>query len=242
MPGKTMSTEQPTLLLANAAAWRRWLALEADTSNGVWLTLAKKVPNHQTSLNYEEALDEALCYGWIDGTGRNLDEATKIRRFTPRRPNSTWSKRNVGYVSRLESEGRMQPRGLLEVAKAKADGRWVAAYSQATIEPSSELVEAIAASPDAQAMWDILTKTNRFLLCMRLASLKTEAGRQKRIAATVDMLARGETPQPQKRKRIAGSPSNHGEEAITVSTSTPESARAERRAKRLHEASRVREP
>ena len=194
-----MPVELPVLTIANAAAWAKWLARESATSKGVWLTLAKKGVTTPTSLTYAEALDEALCYGWIDGQSRKLDEVTYSHRFTSRSAKSGWSKRNVGYIARLESEGRMQPRGRLEVEKAKADGRWDAAYAgQASIEPPADLSTAIAAVPEAQETWDCLTKKNRFAICYRLGSLKTEAGRRKRLAASVDMLARGETPHPQK--------------------------------------------
>ena len=102
---------------------------------------------------------------------------------------------------RLEDEGRMKPRGLQEVEKAKADGRWDAAYSQAGLDPPADLTAAIAGNPDAQAMWDILTRQNKFALCFRLSSVKTQAGREKSIQRVVDMLARGDTPHPQKRTR-----------------------------------------
>lgn len=108
--------DQPSLTLDDAAAWSRWLVREAETSDGVWLTLVKKGLSTPTTLTYEAALDEALCHGWIDGQGFKRDETTYVRRFTPRRPGSLWSKRNVGYIERLESEGRMYPRGRLEVS------------------------------------------------------------------------------------------------------------------------------
>ena len=197
--------ELPALTVANALAWSRWLAEYAATSTGVTLTVAKKGRGliKPTSLTYAEALDEALCHGWIDSTGRSTDENTQTFRFTPRKKNSQWSKRNVMYVERLERESRMQDAGRKAVDEAKANGRWDAAYAQAGLEPPPELLVAIEADPAARATWDILTKTNRFLLCHRLNALKTEAGRRKRIAATVEMLAAGKTPQPQKRSLTA---------------------------------------
>ena len=110
-----MNRNHPVLTLANATEWAKWLSLEADTSDGVWIALIKKGATGATSLTYDEALDEALCYGFIDGPGYKRDEKIYVRKFTPRRPNSLWSKRNVGYIARLEDEGRMQPRGKREV-------------------------------------------------------------------------------------------------------------------------------
>ncbi|KAK3706504.1 hypothetical protein LTR37_012714 [Vermiconidia calcicola] len=206
-----MPIELQALTITNATAWAQWLIREADISKGVWLTLAKKGITQPTSLTYEQALEEALCHGWIDGQARRGDKKTWSQRFTPRTAKSVWSQRNVGKIARLEDEGRMFPRGRLEVEKAKQDGRWEAAYAgQATIVPSAALSAAIAKVPEAQATWDILTKQNRFAFCHRLAALKTEAGREKRIAATVEMLSRGETPYPQKTVVVRGKPSVNG--------------------------------
>lgn len=110
-----MAGEKPRLTLANQTEWSKWLAREADRSDGVMLTLVKKGSTQPTSLTYEEARDEALCHGWIDSTGYKADDLTHVRRFTPRRPKSVWSKLNIEYVDRLRSEGRMKPRGELEV-------------------------------------------------------------------------------------------------------------------------------
>ncbi|KAK3719734.1 hypothetical protein LTR37_004271 [Vermiconidia calcicola] len=206
-----MPIELPVLTIANATAWTQWLIREANISKGVWLTLAKKGVTQPTSLTYEQALEEALCHGWIDGQARRGDEKTWSQRFTPRTAKSVCSQRNVGKIARLEDEGRMFPRGRVEVEKAKQDGRWEAAYAgQATMAPSAALSAAIAKIPEAQATWDVLTKQNRFAFCHRLAALKTEARREKRIAATVDMLSRGETPYPQKTVVVRGKPSIDG--------------------------------
>src|SRR3954471_21326370 len=106
-----MSAHQPTLILPDAEAWRAWLDAHHGDSAGVWLVLAKKGTVEPTSLSYDDALEEALCHGWIDGQVRRRDEATYKQRFTPRRKRSPWSKRNVGHAERLVSEGRMQPAG-----------------------------------------------------------------------------------------------------------------------------------
>ncbi|KAI5927498.1 bacteriocin-protection, YdeI or OmpD-associated-domain-containing protein [Camillea tinctor] len=196
-----MPLDLPVLTLVDAAAWSSWLARSAAIGQGVWLTLAKKGTTSPTSLLYAQALDEALCYGWIDGQVRKRDAHTYSQRFTPRTAKSTWSQRNVEHVARLEREGRMTTLGCRAVDAAKADGRWQAAYAgQSTAQLPPEFLEAVAAVPAAQATWNALTRQNRFAIYFRLNALKTEAGKAKRIVAFVDMLARGETLYPQKRK------------------------------------------
>lgn len=187
--------------MVDATAWRRWLAANhASATTGVWLILAKKGVGKPTSLTYAQALDDALCYGWIDGQVRRRDEATYVQRFTPRRPRSIWSARNVGIIARLIEEGRMQPAGLAEVERAKADGRWEVAYAgPATIEVPDELRAALEALPDAAAMWEVLTSQNRYAILHRLATAKRAETRTRQIARFVEMLGRGETPYPQKR-------------------------------------------
>jgi uncharacterized protein YdeI (YjbR/CyaY-like superfamily) len=193
--------EQAILTLADAAAWRAWLEEQHEQSSGVWLRLAKKGTTQPTTLTYDEALDEALCHGWIDGQVRRLDERTYRQRFTPRRARSAWSKRNVGLVERLSGEGRMRPAGLLAVERARADGRWEAAYAgQATIEVPLDLAAALDATPAARAMFEILTSQNRYAVLLRVDSAKRADTRAQRIEQFVDMLARGETPYPQRRK------------------------------------------
>lgn len=192
--------DTPELLVPHAAAWRGWLAENAGSGEAVFLVLAKKGTTSPTTLTYAEALDEALCHGWIDGQVRRRDTATVCQRFSPRGPRSMWSARNVGHIARLEAEGRMAARGRAEVEKAKADGRWEVAYSgPATIEVPHDFAAAIAAAPRAQAMFDVLTSQNRYALLHRLGQLKTAAARERRIVQYVDMLARGETVYPQKR-------------------------------------------
>lgn len=189
------------LIVADAAAWREWLAEHYETSTGVWLVLAKKGTTEPTSLSYSQALDEALCQGWIDGQAKSRDETTYIQRFTPRRARSQWSERNVGHIARLTSEGRMRPAGMAEVERAKADGRWEAAYAgMAAAEVPADLVDALSAAPRAQAMFDILTKQNRFAILHRIAGAKRSDTRARRIEQFVSMLARGETIYPQRRK------------------------------------------
>lgn len=195
-----MAAQLPELIVADAAAWRVWLAEHHEGSAGVSLVLAKKGTTEPTSLTYDQALDEALCYGWIDGQVQRRDETTYRQRFTRRRSRSSWSKRNVGIVERLRLEGRMHPAGVAEVERAKADGRWEAAYAgSASIEVPPDLAAALAAEPRAGAMFEILTAQNRYAVLYRIDTAKRAETRSRRIEQFVAMLARGETVYPQKR-------------------------------------------
>lgn len=194
--------ETPELLVADAAAWRAWLADNHATTPGVRLVLAKKGATEPTQLTYDEALPEALCFGWIDGHLTQRDNQSYRVRFTPRRSRSSWSQRNVEMAERLIADGRMQPAGLAEVERAQADGRWERAYGgSASIEVPDDLRDALAASPRAQAMWDVLTRTNRYAVLYRVHEAKRAETRARRVRQYVEMLARGDTPYPQKRKR-----------------------------------------
>jgi uncharacterized protein YdeI (YjbR/CyaY-like superfamily) len=193
--------ETPELLVADATAWRAWLERNHATSPGVRLVLAKKGATEPTRLKYDDALPEALCYGWIDGHLTRRDDLTYRVRFTPRRARSSWSQRNVDTARRLMDDGRMQPAGLAEVKRAQADGRWAAAYGgSASIEVPDDLRDALAASPKAQAMWDVLTRTNRYAVLYRVQEAKRSETRARRITQYVEMLARGDTPHPQQAK------------------------------------------
>ncbi len=193
--------ETPELLVADADGWRVWLAANHATSRGVRLVLTKKGVSDPTGLTYDDALPEALCYGWIDGHLTRRDDATYRVRFTPRRARSSWSQRNVHIAERLIADGRMRPAGLAEVQRAKADGRWERAYGgSASIEVPDDLHDALAASARAQATWDVLTRTNRYAVLYRVHEAKRPETRARRIAHYVEMLARGDTPHPQKRK------------------------------------------
>ncbi len=192
------------LLLPDAAAWRSWLADNHASVPAVWLVLTKK-GGTVTALDYAGALDDALCFGWIDGQVRRRDGQTTLQRWTPRGPRSRWSAINVGHVERLSREGRMQPAGWAAVEVAKTDGRWEAAYAgPATAQMPTELLAAIAAVPAAQATYDVLTSQNRYALYHRLTAIKTESVRVRRIEEFVAMLARGETIHPQRRPADAG--------------------------------------
>jgi uncharacterized protein YdeI (YjbR/CyaY-like superfamily) len=185
-----------TLTLPDGAAWRAWLAEHHDESQGVWLVTAKK---GAAGVSRDEALEEALCHGWIDGQARSRDDATYLQRYTPRRSRSAWSQRNVKIVERLTEDGRMHPAGLAEVGRAKADGRWEAAYAgPATIEVPDDLADALKAEPEARAMFERLTSQNRYAVLYRIVTAKKPETRQRRIEKFVAMLARGETIYPQK--------------------------------------------
>jgi len=195
-----MAIELEELLVKDTAEWRSWLEQHHATSPGVWLVLHKKGGN-TTELDYEAALQEALCFGWIDGQGKRRDDESSFQRMTRRGPKSVWSARNVDRIAALEAAGRMAAAGRAAVDAAKADGRWEAAYSgQASAEVPEDLAAAIAAEPRAQAMFEVLTSVNRYALIYRTNSVKQAATRQKKIAGFVEMLARGETPYPQKKR------------------------------------------
>ncbi len=194
-----MPAEPEELVVADASAWRAWLEEHHhETPAGVWLVLAKKGTVSPTSLSHDEALDEALCHGWIDGQTKRIDDATFRQRFTPRRARSTWSMRNVGHVERLAAQNRMHPAGRAEVDRAKADGRWETAYAgPATIDVPADLIDALAASPEAAAMFETLTSQNRYAILFRLAGAKRAETRTRRLTSFVEMLERGETIYPQ---------------------------------------------
>jgi uncharacterized protein YdeI (YjbR/CyaY-like superfamily) len=194
----TTSPVHDLLTLADQAAWRAWLDAHEGTSDGVWLVLAKKGTTDPTSLTYAEALDEALCSGWIDGQTASIDERVFRRRFTPRRKASLWSERNIGLVATLTAEGRMRPAGIREVERAQADGRWDRAYAgQASAAEPEDLTAALAASPAAAATFATLTKVNRYAVIHRVTTAPNVTVRANRLARLVAMLERGETPHPQ---------------------------------------------
>jgi uncharacterized protein YdeI (YjbR/CyaY-like superfamily) len=196
-----MTDQLPELIVADAAGWRAWLGGHHQSPTGVWLVLAKKGIVEPTSLTYDQALEEALCHGWIDGQVQRRDGPTYRQRFTPRRARSPWSARNVGIVSRLATEDRLHPAGVAEVERAKTDGRWDAAYAgQANIEMPADLAAALTAEPKAQAMFDILTAQNRYAVLYRIGGVKRVDTRARRIEEFVAKLARGETVYPQKRR------------------------------------------
>ncbi|GAA2739867.1 YdeI/OmpD-associated family protein [Pedococcus aerophilus] len=193
-----MANLLPELLVADSAALRAWLEGHHATSPGVRLVLTKK-GGSVTTVTWASAVEELLCFGWIDGQSGKRDEESYTIRITPRRPKGIWSQRNVALVATLEEQGRMTEAGRAAVEAARADGRWDAAYAgPATRQAPDDLVAALAAVPEAQAMYDVLTSANRFAVIHRVESMKRAASRARKIDEMVQMLARGETPHPQK--------------------------------------------
>ena len=198
-----MADDDRELILADASEWARWLGQHGAESPGVWLVLAKRGTEEPTRLSYDEALEEAICHGWIDGQLAKRDEETFRRKFTPRRAGSAWSKRNVALVDRLTGEGRMMPAGIETVERAKADGRWDDAYEgSASMTVPADLAAALARSKAAQEMFDRLDANNRYAILYRVTTAKRPETRQRRIEQFVEMLSRGETIHPVRRARL----------------------------------------
>ena len=181
------------LLVQDAEGWRAWLDSHHARHPGVWLVLHKK-GGRATALTYAQALDEALCFGWVDGQLARRDDGSYRRRFTPRQPDSPWSARNVEHVARLTRAGRMRPAGIAAVEAAKAQGRWQAAYrGQAGQQVPPDLAQALAANAAAAATFGQLDAANRYSIVYRLNAVKRPATRDRKLAEYVDMLARGES-------------------------------------------------
>ncbi len=194
-----MAVDLPVLTVPDLSEWTRWLEEHHAQSNGVWLTLAKKGSSEPTRLSYDDALAEALCFGWIDGRLGGGDDRTFRRTFTPRRPGSAWSKRNVTIATMLIEEGRMRRSGLAAVTRAKADGTWDAAYDgQATIEVPPDLAAALGRDSSARAMFDKLSASDRYSILYRVSTAKRPDTRRRRIEQFVAMLARGDTVNSQR--------------------------------------------
>jgi uncharacterized protein YdeI (YjbR/CyaY-like superfamily) len=194
--------EREVLAFPDRDAWAAWLAEEHASSPGVWLKLAKK-GSGKGSVSYEEAVDAALCYGWIDGQGAPYDDRFSLQRFTPRRARSVWSKRNRAKAEALMASGAMQAAGLREVERAKADGRWERAYdSPSTATVSDDLREALDREPDAAALFAELDGRNRYAILYRVQDAKRPETRARRIAQFVAMLKAGDTPYPRRSRRV----------------------------------------
>jgi len=191
--------EREIVYIADADEWEAWLEANHASSPGVRLAIAKKGGAH-TSVSYADAVELALCFGWIDGQKASLDADHYLQGFSPRAVRSIWSKINRDKALALIEAGRMRPAGLREVERAKGDGRWDAAYGGSkTIEVPADLAEALTASPKASAFFPKLTSQNRFAILFRLGNVKRAETRTRKIAEYVAMLERGETIYPQKR-------------------------------------------
>jgi uncharacterized protein YdeI (YjbR/CyaY-like superfamily) len=177
-------------------AFYDWLAQNHDSADEVWIRIFKKSTGKPT-ITPVEAIDAVLCWGWIDAIKKSWDDESFVQRYCPRRPKSVWSQINRDNVARLVEAGLMTEHGLAHVDKAKADGRWDAAYTM-SMDPPADLLAAIRANADASATYDRLTSQNRFALIFRVNNLKTAAARQRKIEGFVEMLSRGETIYPQR--------------------------------------------
>lgn len=187
-----MKPDYEIIPFKDAIAWRHWLDENHTKIDGVWLRLYKKASNVAT-VTYAEALDVALCYGWIDGQKKSYDKDSYLQKFTPRRPRSMWSKRNTEHVNRLQAAGLMTPAGLLEVEKAQADGRWEAAYdAPSSMEVPDYFLEALRKHPKAELFYNQLNKTNTYAIAWRLQNAKTDATRLRRTEKIIAMLDAGE--------------------------------------------------
>jgi uncharacterized protein YdeI (YjbR/CyaY-like superfamily) len=179
-------------LFATVADFERWLRKHHAKTSCIWVKYAKK-KSGIPSINWAQAVDVALCYGWIDGQAKAFDETYSLQRFTPRGPRSRWSKLNRERIARLTKEGRMQPAGLAEVERAKADGRWDAAYdSPATAKVPDDLAKALAKSVKAKKFFDSLSASNRYAILHRLQAAKKPETRARRLESFVAMLKNGE--------------------------------------------------
>jgi uncharacterized protein YdeI (YjbR/CyaY-like superfamily) len=185
--------DAPTISFPSRGAWAKWLEKHHESPDGVWMKIAKKGAGVET-VTHPEALEVAIAFGWIDGQRKALDETYFLQRFTPRRARSKWSKINRDKATALIKSGDMRPSGLAEVKRAKADGRWAAAYdshSTATVPP--DLQQALDANPKAKEFFATLNSQNRYAILYRVGDAKKPETRARRIAQFVEMLANGET-------------------------------------------------
>jgi uncharacterized protein YdeI (YjbR/CyaY-like superfamily) len=186
----------PTIAFASAAEWEAWLEANHAASAGVWIKMAKKDSGIE-SVRYPEVLESALCFGWIDGRREALDEQYFLQRYTPRRARSRWSRINREKAQLLIEDGTMRPSGLAEVERAKADGRWAAAYAgQKSITVPDDLRRELDARPEAKAFFAGLSSQNRYAILYRLQDAKRPETRARRLAQFVAMLEAGETIHP----------------------------------------------
>lgn len=181
-----------TIAFKSAAEFRAWLEMNHSTCEGIWLRMFKK-DSGKATVTYAEALDQALCFGWIDGQRKTCDERSFIQRFTPRRARSAWSKLNTRHVGRLTAAGLMAGAGLKAVEAAKADGLWQAAYdSQRNLTPPEDFLEALSRHKKARAFFESLNKVNVYAIVYRLQTAKKPETRARRMQNILSMLKRGE--------------------------------------------------
>ncbi len=185
-----------TLTFASQIEWESWLGENGSTSTGAWLRLAKKGTGQRT-VTYEQALESALCHGWIDGQKRAGNDQYWLQRFTPRTAKSLWSQLNKDRAEALIAAGRMRPRGMSEIEKARRDGRWNAAYTSASNSTvPDDLQAALDANPGAKKFFATLNSRNRYAILYRIQNAKRPETRARKIGEFIDMLLRGETFHP----------------------------------------------
>jgi len=191
-------SEKPILVVDTVVEWEQFLESQLDgDGHGVRLRL-RKMASTKPGITYAEALDSALCFGWIDGQKGAFDDDFHLQVFTPRRARSMWSQRNREHVERLVTDGRMRDAGQREIDRAKADGRWDAAYRQRGADVPADLQQALDARPAAAAFFATLSSQNRFAVLFRIGNVKRADTRARKIAEFVDMLERGDTVHPQR--------------------------------------------
>lgn len=196
-----MKLDLPIMPFSSQRYFEKWLDENHAKSAGLWLKIAKKAAGIPT-VTYAEALDVALCYGWIDGQKRAFDEKYFLQRFTPRRPKSIWSKINCEKVEQFIKDGRMKPAGMKAVESAKADGRWDAAYlSLRRLDIPADFQAELDANPKAKAFFATLDSANRYAMLGRIVSGKKQETRDRNIAKFIEMLEQGKTIYPQRAKR-----------------------------------------
>jgi uncharacterized protein YdeI (YjbR/CyaY-like superfamily) len=185
--------ELPVLSFETSADFRNWLEKNYEDQTGIWLRIFKK-DSGVASVNYALALDEALCYGWIDGQVKSIDEKSYMQKFTPRRLRSMWSKRNIENVKRLKKEGRMRPSGIKEVEKAKADGRWENSYdSPSNMTVPEDLLIELSKDKKAAEFFNTLSKINKYSIVWRLQTARKPETRANRMKVIIEMLSKGKS-------------------------------------------------
>jgi len=189
---KENKEDVPTESFVSASDWEKWLAANHGNSDGIWLRIFNKESGEKT-VNYAEALDEALCYGWIDGQKNKFDTDSWVQKFTPRRARSIWSKRNIEHIERLSDENRMKAAGLKAFEDAKKDGRLAAAYdSPSNAETPGDFLKLLEKNKKAKAFFDSLNKTNKYAITWRLQTAKKPETREKRMNIILEMLTNGQ--------------------------------------------------
>lgn len=189
---KTHKDDLPVIPFASQQVWEEWIEQHHFTADGIWIRFYKKASGI-ASVTYAEALDVALCYGWIDAQLKSIDEVSYKQHFSPRRPRSIWSKRNREHIARLTAEDRMKPAGMAQVVAAKADGRWDAAYdSPANLAVPEDFMAQLASTPRALAFYESLNRTNKYAINWRIQTAKRPETRAKRMQEILEMLSKAE--------------------------------------------------